>query len=62
MSVDQSKKRLGLKTGVEKGMFRSEILRVGSRLSSLKRHTSSSPNPLGVRGRESQTIYIQGAE
>ena len=55
MGVDQSKKRLGLKTGVEKGMFRPEI-RSGVGLS-LKYHTSPLPNPWGTRGRESQTIY-----
>ena len=55
MGVDLSKKRLGLKTGVEKGMFRPEI-RSGVGLS-LKYHTSPLPNPWGTRGRESQTIY-----
>ena len=55
MGVDQSKKRLGLKTGVEKGI-RSEILRVGSRLvrNIIRLHPL---NPWGTRGRESQTIY-----
>lgn len=55
MGVNQSKKRLGLKTGVEKGI-RSEILRVGSRL--VRNIIRLYPlNPWGTRGRESQTIY-----
>ena len=61
MGVDQSKKRLGLKTGVEKGMFRSEI-RSGVGLS-LKCHTSPLPSPWGTRGKESLRLSIpQGAE
>lgn len=62
MGVDQSKKRLGLKTaGVEKGMFQSEILSVGSRLVWNVIHLH--PLARGGRGGENLRLSIpQGAE
>ena len=60
MGVDQSKKRLGLKTGVEKGMFRPEI-RSGVGLS-LKCHTSPLPSPWGTRGKESLRLSLYPKE
>ena len=57
MGVDQSKKKLGLKPGVEKGI-RSEILRVGPRLvwNIIRLHVT--PKPVGDAGeRVSDYLY-----